>query len=95
MDVVITGRIGSGNTTLLRVLQGLLPRNSGEIRWNGRPVEDPGTFFTPPYSSYTAQVPRLFSETLRDNVLFGYATTSARLRALNMPSPYRWYEPLS
>jgi ATP-binding cassette subfamily B protein len=69
--VVITGRIGAGKTTLLRSLQGLLPRNSGEIRWNGRPVEDPGSFFTPPHSSYTAQVPRLFSETLRENVLFG------------------------
>jgi ATP-binding cassette subfamily B protein len=69
--VVITGRIGAGKTTLLRSLQGLLPRDSGEIRWNGVLVEDPGSFFTPPHSSYTAQVPRLFSETLRENVLFG------------------------
>ena len=69
--VVITGRIGAGKTTLLRSLQGLLPRNSGEILWNGKLVEDPGSFFTPPHSSYTAQVPRLFSETLRENVLFG------------------------
>ena len=69
--VVITGRIGAGKTTLLRSLQGLLPRSSGEIHWNGRPVEDPSSFFTPPHSSYTAQVPRLFSETLRENVLFG------------------------
>ena len=69
--VVITGRIGAGKTTVLRALQGLLPRDGGEIRWNGRPVEDPGSFFTPPHSSYTAQVPRLFSETLRENVLIG------------------------
>jgi ABC-type multidrug transport system fused ATPase/permease subunit len=69
--VVITGRIGAGKTTLLRSLQGLLPRNSGQIRWNGRAVDDPSSFFTPPHSSYTAQVPRLFSETLRENVLFG------------------------
>lgn len=69
--VVITGRIGAGKTTLLRVLQGLLPKDSGEISWNGEPVEDPASFFTPPHSSYTAQVPRLFSETLRDNVLLG------------------------
>jgi ATP-binding cassette subfamily B protein len=69
--VVITGRIGAGKTTLLRVLQGLLPRHSGEILWNGEVVEDPASFFTPPHSSYTAQVPRLFSETLRENVLLG------------------------
>jgi ABC-type multidrug transport system fused ATPase/permease subunit len=54
-------------------LQGLLPPASGEICWNGRPVGDPASFFTPPHSSYTAQVPRLFSETLRENVLLGEA----------------------
>jgi len=69
--VVVTGRIGAGKTTLLRVLQGLLPKTAGQILWNGRPVNDPATFFTPPHSSYTAQIPRLFSETLRDNVLVG------------------------
>jgi ATP-binding cassette subfamily B protein len=69
--VVITGRVGSGKSTLLRVLLGLLPKTAGRIMWNGRPVLDPATFLTPPHSSYTAQVPRLFSETLRDNVLVG------------------------
>jgi len=69
--VVVTGRIGAGKTTLLRVLQGLLPKTEGQILWNGRLVNDPATFFTPPHSSYTAQIPRLFSETLRDNVLMG------------------------
>src|SRR5688572_9999866 len=32
---VITGRIGSGKTTLVRALLGLLPLEAGEIRWNG------------------------------------------------------------
>ena len=68
---MVTGRIGSGKTTLLRVLLGLLPRMTGEIRWNGRRVEKPGEFFTPPRCAYTAQVPRLFSDTLRDNILMG------------------------
>jgi len=68
---VITGRIGSGKTTLLRTLLGLLPRDSGAICWNGRPVENPTTFFVPPRSAYTAQVPRLFSDTLKDNLLMG------------------------
>lgn len=69
--VVITGRIGAGKTTLLRVLQGLLPAHSGQILWNGQPVADPASFFRPPHSAYTAQVPRLFSETLSQNVLLG------------------------
>ncbi len=68
---VITGRIGSGKTTLLRVLLGLLPKDDGEIRWNGKRIESPAEFFVPPYCAYTAQVPRLFSETLRDNILMG------------------------
>jgi ATP-binding cassette subfamily B protein len=69
--VVITGRIGSGKTTLLRALLGLLPRSAGEIRWNGETVQDPSTFFVPPRTAYTAQVPLLFSEPLRDNILLG------------------------
>ncbi len=68
---VITGRIGSGKTTLLRVLLGLLDRDGGEIWWNGRLVDDPATFFVPPRSAYTPQIPRLFSERLRDNILLG------------------------
>ncbi len=68
---VITGRIGSGKTTLLRVLLGLLPMDSGEIRWNDCVVEKPGEFLTPPTCAYTAQVPRLFSDSLRDNILMG------------------------
>lgn len=68
---IITGRIGSGKTTLLRVLLGLLPRDSGDIYWNGQFVEDPASFFVPPRCAYTAQVPRLFSDSLRDNILMG------------------------
>jgi ATP-binding cassette subfamily B protein len=68
---VVTGRIGSGKTTLLQALLGLLPLDAGEIRWNGRRVEDPGSFFVPPRCAYTPQVPRLFSETLRENLLLG------------------------
>lgn len=68
---VITGRIGSGKTTLVRALLGVLPLDGGQIRWNGAPVDDPTTFFVPPRSAYTPQVPRLFSESLRDNILLG------------------------
>lgn len=69
---VITGRVGSGKTTLLRCLLGLLEADSGTILWNGYPVKDPATFFVPPHSAYTAQVPRLFSDTLESNLLLGF-----------------------
>jgi ATP-binding cassette subfamily B protein len=68
---VITGRVAAGKTTLLRVLLGLLPRDSGEIHWNGAVITNPITFFVPPYSAYTPQVPHLFSDTLQENILFG------------------------
>ena len=68
---VVTGRIGSGKTTLLEVVLGLLPTDAGEIRWNGRVVDDPRIFMVPPRCAYTPQVPRLYSDTLRDNILMG------------------------
>ncbi|WP_027461502.1 ABC transporter ATP-binding protein [Deinococcus murrayi] len=69
--VVVTGRIGSGKTTLLRALLGLMPSQGGRVLWNGEEVADPATFFVPPRSAYTAQLPHLFSDTLRENVLSG------------------------
>jgi ATP-binding cassette subfamily B protein len=72
---VVTGRIGSGKTTLLRALLGLLPLESGEIRWNGYILTSPGDFLVPPRCAYTAQVPRLFSNTLRNNILLGLNRT--------------------
>ena len=68
---VITGRVGSGKSTLLRVLLGSLPLHAGEMRWNGKSVEDASEVLIPPRVAYTSQVPRLFSEELRGNILLG------------------------
>jgi ATP-binding cassette subfamily B protein len=68
---VVTGRVGAGKTTLLRAFMGLLPMESGEVRWNGQVVDDPASFLAPPRVAYSPQVPRLFSETLRQNILLG------------------------
>ena len=78
---VITGPVGAGKTTLLRALLGLLPRDAGEIWWRGEAVADPAAFFVPPRSAYTPQVPRLFSETLRENIMLGAPAGEAQLRA--------------
>ena len=68
---VITGRVGSGKSTLLRVLLGSLPLQAGELQWNGRKIDDASEVLIPPRVAYTSQVPRLFSEELRGNILLG------------------------
>jgi len=78
---VITGPIGAGKTTLLRVLLGLLPKESGKILWNGAVVDEPATFFVPPRVAYTPQTPRLFSESLLENILLGLPEASTPIQA--------------
>jgi ATP-binding cassette, subfamily B, bacterial len=77
---VVTGRVGAGKTTLLQAIVGLLPIQAGSIEWNGREVQDPATFFVPPRVAYTPQAPRLFSESVRDNILQGYPADGAGLQ---------------
>jgi ABC-type multidrug transport system fused ATPase/permease subunit len=69
--LVISGRTGSGKTTLVKSLIGLLPKGEGEIYWNGERVENGKDFFIPPISAYTSQVPNLFSDTVKNNILLG------------------------
>ena len=78
---VVTGRIGSGKTTLLRTLQGLLTPQSGTIHWNEKIVDDPASFFVPPRSAYTSQIPWLFSAPLRENLLMGMPESETDLEA--------------
>jgi ATP-binding cassette subfamily B protein len=74
--LVITGRIGAGKTTLLRALMGLLPKDAGEVIWNGERVDELAAWFVPARAAFTPQVPRLFSETLRDNIEMGISNPS-------------------
>ena len=71
--VVITGPVGSGKSTLLRALLGLAWQAdvSGEVRWNGVPIEDRAAFLVPPNASFLPQVPQLISDSLADNIAFG------------------------
>lgn len=82
--LVITGRIGSGKSTLVRTLLGLLPKQEGEIRWNGQEV-NPASFLMPPYAAYTPQVPRLFSDSLKENIVVGKKNSEPALeRAIQL-----------
>ena len=69
--VVITGRIGSGKTTLIKSLLGVLPRESGKVYFNNHEIHNNSEAFIPPMSAYTSQSPNLFSDTLKNNILLG------------------------
>lgn len=76
---VITGEVASGKTTLLRAVAGLLPHEQGEILWNGKARADLPALFRPPRAAYVPQIPRLFSTTLRENILMGEADDNEAL----------------
>ncbi len=65
--VLLLGQIGSGKSSLLSALAGLVPYR-GALRWNGAPVDDPETFLRPGRVAHVAQVPRVLSGTFADNI---------------------------
>ena len=71
--VAILGRIGSGKSTVLRVLAGLYQPSEGLVDVDGMDLRqiDPADFRA--RVGYVAQEPRLFTGTLRDNVLLDRA----------------------
>ncbi|QBI19828.1 ABC transporter ATP-binding protein [Egibacter rhizosphaerae] len=77
---VVTGPVGAGKTTFLRALLGLLP-TEGEVRWDGEPIADLAAHMVPPNAAYVAQVPRLFTEPLRDNLRLGRDLDDEELHA--------------
>lgn len=76
---VVTGPIGSGKSTLLRGLLGLAGEVTGEVRYDGRAVEDLAAFMVPPRAACVPQVPHLYSATLRDNLTLGVETSAEQL----------------
>ncbi len=74
---VITGPVGCGKTSVLRAVIGLLDIDAGEVRWNGRRIDDRAAFFVPPQAAFVPQVPRLFAESLLDNLRLGHALDDA------------------
>lgn len=69
--VVITGVVGAGKTTLLRAVLGMLPNVAGDISWNGEKIINPDLQLLPPAVAYTSQVPRLFSDSIVENITQG------------------------
>ncbi|MHC1730413.1 MAG: ATP-binding cassette domain-containing protein [Bacteroidales bacterium] len=89
---VITGCVGSGKTTLLRSILGCLKETEGEVRWNGTVISDRDRFFIPPHSVYVSQLPKLFSHTIKENILLGNSSENIdrilSLSVLDQDIPY-------
>ncbi len=75
--VAILGRIGSGKSTVLRLLAALYQPSAGRVEADGLDVRqiDPADFRA--HVGFVSQEPRLFHGTLRDNVLMGRASIDA------------------
>lgn len=84
--VVITGAVGSGKSTLLRALLGLAwqAEVTGEVRWNGRVLDDRQSFLVPPNAAFLPQVPQLISDSLATNVAFGDVSDDRLREALRL-----------
>lgn len=78
--VGIAGPIGSGKTTVLHLLMRLVEPVSGKVMLNGREVKEYDYEHYRQLFGYAPQEPMLFSDTLKNNILFGRAASDEGLR---------------
>ncbi|MFI5935261.1 ATP-binding cassette domain-containing protein [Actinoplanes sp. NPDC051494] len=74
--VLVVGPVGAGKSSLLRALAGIV-HHTGGLSWNGRPVDEPETFLRPNQVGYVAQLPRVLSGTVADNIELGHRVDAA------------------
>ncbi|BDZ32071.1 ATP-binding cassette domain-containing protein [Lactiplantibacillus sp. WILCCON 0030] len=68
----ITGPSGSGKSTLLRLMAAMISKTSGELIFEGRPIERYDPIMYRRQVSYCFQQPTLFGATVADNLAFPY-----------------------
>ncbi|MDI6105516.1 ABC transporter ATP-binding protein/permease [Actinoplanes sp. NEAU-A12] len=74
--VLVVGPVGSGKSSLLRALAGIV-HHTGELRWNGERVDEPEMFLRPNQVGYVAQLPRVLSGTVAENIELGHEVDAA------------------
>jgi len=74
--VLVVGPVGSGKSSLLRALAGIV-HHTGSLSWNGNPVDEPELFLRPNQVGYVAQLPRVLSGTVADNIQLGHEVDAA------------------
>jgi ATP-binding cassette subfamily B protein len=74
--VLVLGPVGSGKSSLLRALAGIV-HHTGRLCWNEEPVDEPEVFLRPNQVGYVAQLPRVLSGTVADNIRLGHEVDAA------------------
>jgi ABC-type transport system involved in cytochrome bd biosynthesis fused ATPase/permease subunit len=69
--VLVVGPVGSGKSSLLRALAGIV-HHTGSLRWNWQDITEPEVFLRPNQVSYVAQLPRVLSGSVGDNIRLGH-----------------------
>ncbi|MCK4719616.1 ABC transporter ATP-binding protein [bacterium] len=67
----VIGSVGSGKSTLIKIVAGLIQPSSGEVELNNRPLSDYEISNLREKVGYIPQESTLFSESVADNVKFG------------------------
>jgi ATP-binding cassette, subfamily B, multidrug efflux pump len=69
--LAVVGRVGSGKSTLVKILAGLLEPTEGRVKVNGVCLAEAEEAGLARIMGYVPQEPLLFSGSVRDNVAFG------------------------
>ncbi|HCT98902.1 MAG TPA: ABC transporter ATP-binding protein [Methylococcaceae bacterium] len=77
--VALVGASGGGKSTLIQILIGLYPANSGRICFNGVPIEQIGLDVVRENVVTVLQHPVLFNDTIRANLTLGKRATDEQL----------------
>jgi ABC-type multidrug transport system fused ATPase/permease subunit len=74
--VLVVGPVGAGKSSLLRALAGIV-HHTGTLRWNEQLVTEPELFLRPNQVGYVAQLPRVLSGTVAENIRLGHEVDAA------------------
>lgn len=77
--VALVGASGGGKSTLVQVLIGLYPPQSGVVRYGGVPVSEIGFDVIREHVAVVLQQPALFNDSVRVNLTLGREVDDARL----------------